>query len=367
MSEVTRGHGHSCGATFLDTRFLEWVRDRFGDEFYDVCTEKYPSAMATLVEKWEGVKRRFSGKEEVEEYMTLPGKIGKAMPEEVETRLENMQDDEADDLVLLTEDFKAIFDPVVDEVIACVVEQFRRLNKSNKREGKHQGTASASAPKVDVMLLVGGFNASPYLVSRIRDKFRDYAGHIIAPMQPGSAVVIGAVHYGSRPTLIKSRVSRYSYGVPITTRFDPGNPLHVKHSHRKQWNPKAEDYWLHKLFAPFVRLGESVPVGMTVERRYFPMYSNQTVVSFQVLQSNQKALFTDEPSVQALGDCTSVNVPLTGKKGVTAKMHFGGTEIRIDLIPDDHSYEAKSVTVQFKSQDGEAEPSTQTGAKADEW
>ncbi|GIQ91181.1 hypothetical protein KIPB_014319, partial [Kipferlia bialata] len=174
MEEVTRGHGDSCGATFLDVQFLEWLRERLGDEFFYECQAKYPAAMASLLESWEKTKRSFTGDGEPV-YIHLPGKIGRHLPDEVEERLEDLQDGEGDELVLSTKDFKTIFDPVVTKVLNCVVEQFRRL----KREGGLGGDL-----RVDVMLLVGGFNESPYLVSRIRDKFRDYAGHIIAPMHP---------------------------------------------------------------------------------------------------------------------------------------------------------------------------------------
>ncbi|GIQ91880.1 hypothetical protein KIPB_015328, partial [Kipferlia bialata] len=120
MEEVTRGLGDSCGATFLDVQFLEWLRERLGDEFYKECQTSYPSAMASLVQSWESIKRRYTGQESDDAdadhtYITLPGKLGRRIPPEVEARLEELQDGEVDDLVLCDRDYRSIFDPVVDK------------------------------------------------------------------------------------------------------------------------------------------------------------------------------------------------------------------------------------------------------------
>ncbi|GCA62036.1 hypothetical protein KIPB_000783, partial [Kipferlia bialata] len=232
-------------------------------------------------------------------------------------------------------------------VLQCIDDQFMRLD----------------TPKVDVILLVGGFNASPYLVSRITERFRDYTKHIISPPSPGGAVVIGAVHYGWNPSVICSRVSRYSYGVQMGSAYDPSNPLHQKHRNRREWDPRSNAYRLNHLFDTFLTLGEEVPVGHRITTRYYPVYTSQSQVAFQMYQSDKKALFVDDSGVQPLGEPTLIDLP-SGSRGADVSLVFGGTEIRLEVTPLGCDKATHSQTVSFKTQSKSA-LSPDTLAEAD--
>jgi hypothetical protein len=72
-----------------------------------------------------------------------------------------------------------MFDPVVDRVIKLIDDQ---LNDAKKR--------------CRAIFLVGEFSESPYLLSRVREAFKDRVSIIAVPALPIAAVVRGAIIYG---------------------------------------------------------------------------------------------------------------------------------------------------------------------------
>ncbi|GIQ88178.1 hypothetical protein KIPB_010371, partial [Kipferlia bialata] len=157
----------------------------------------------------------------------------------------------------------------------------------------------------------------------------------------------GAVHYGSNPSVIKARVSRFTYGVSHGSTFDPSNPVHMKHESRKVYDDKAKVHRLQRLFDPFIRVGEQVAVDHTVTMDYSPVYDDQSVLGVQMYHCDFIPTFSDEEGVTLLGEKVCVGIPNLGERGIKAVMHFGDTEIRMQVIPDDPNCPPKDTTVKF--------------------
>ncbi|GIQ87358.1 heat shock protein 70 family protein [Kipferlia bialata] len=337
MEEVTRGHGESCGATYVDKELVKWVKEKLGEEYFLEWTTKFPGEMAQLMAHWEASKRRYAGPEGESIDISMTPKMARKLPAEIEERLEEQQNGYGDSFIFTAPEMARVFDPVVDKVLALIEEQMRRLREEGA-EGERE---------LDAMLLVGGFSSSPYLVRRVRETFGERVQCIVNPPQPGSAVVIGAVHYGSNPSVIKARVSRFTYGVDSSSRFNPKNPSHAEHEADKVYDEKRQEHRLRRLFKPFVRMGQLVPVGHKVAQTYTPLYDDQTEVGFQIYHSASDAFFVTEDGVRKLGERIVVEVPESGDRGVKAVLHFGDTEIRLEVIPNDLSYRSKVTTVKF--------------------
>ncbi|GIQ85283.1 hypothetical protein KIPB_006922, partial [Kipferlia bialata] len=182
---------------------------------------------------------------------------------------------------------------------------------------------------------------------RVKDRFGGRVKCIINPPQPGAAVVIGAVHYGSNPSVIKARVSRFTYGVKFGSTFRPGNELHQKHEDKKVWDEKTQTFRLNNQFRAFVKVGELVAVDHEVTHGYFPVYDDQTEIEFQMFHCDFNPFFATERGVTPLGNSVCVEVPAEGQRGVDAVMHFGDTEIRMEVIPLDKSFPSRDTTVKF--------------------
>jgi transcriptional regulatory protein LevR len=81
---------------------------------------------------------------------------------------------------------------------------------------------------ITAIFVVGGFAASPYLMGRIREAFRDKVQEIIVPPYSGSAVCQGAVALALHLPGggIVTRIARKKYGIKIMLGFVEGvDPL----------------------------------------------------------------------------------------------------------------------------------------------
>ncbi|GCA63616.1 hypothetical protein KIPB_010923 [Kipferlia bialata] len=127
--------------------------------------------------------------------------------------------------------------------------------------------------------------------------------------------------------------------------------LHQKHDDKKEWDEKTQTFWLNNLFHTFVKVGELVPVDHKVTRSFFvPRHEIEnaeiTSIVFQIFHSDFNPFFTTEKGVSKLGNCVCV-APTEGQRGIKAVMHFGDTEIRMEVIPDDETCPSKDITVKF--------------------
>jgi hypothetical protein len=110
--------------------------------------------------------------------------------------------------------------------------------------------------EIDTLLLVGGFAESEIVQESVREAFPNK--RIIVPSEPGLAVLKGAVLFGHNPMIMKSRVSKYTYGIEIINKFVEGI------SPEKYRVFENGIYKCRYNFCPFVRAGELVPVGKIV-------------------------------------------------------------------------------------------------------
>lgn len=107
-------------------------------------------------------------------------------------------------------DLKAIFEPIVTQIIKLVKDQIK-----------------ASNTKIKAVLLVGGFGQNNYL----KEQLRIALGSKIEVMQPPhawTAVVQGAVMKGLATydhnladVVVGGRTARKHYGSTVTKKFDP--------------------------------------------------------------------------------------------------------------------------------------------------
>lgn len=140
---------------------------------------------------------------------------------------------------------RAIFEPVVGEVIKLVQDQIK----------------SSKVP-IRAVLLVGGFGASNYLKERLRNAV-DHRIKILQPPNAWLAVVHGAVMKGlanSAPeqlTMVKvqNRKGRKHYGVEWRVRYD--ETLHSTLRHQRHWCGLDGCYKVHAM-EWFIKRGDPV-------------------------------------------------------------------------------------------------------------
>lgn len=107
-------------------------------------------------------------------------------------------------------EMKALFEPIVKQVIKLVKDQIKATNV-----------------KIKAVLLVGGFGQNSYLKQRLRSALGDNV-EVMQPPHAWTAVVRGAVmkglaNYDNKLALVKvgPRVARKHYGIRLDMPFDP--------------------------------------------------------------------------------------------------------------------------------------------------
>lgn len=117
VEESAVGTGGLCGSAFLNYRFEDHVKERIGLERYTHMREKKPKTWMMAFKYFdEFVKRNFNEEENQEVNVPFPG-----LPDDEEAGLDSGF------LVMSPEQVKAIFDPVVAEVVALVDGQVKAI------------------------------------------------------------------------------------------------------------------------------------------------------------------------------------------------------------------------------------------------
>jgi len=226
VEESAVGTGGLCGSTFINYRFEDHVKQRIGSERYKWMREKKAKTWNMGMKYFEEfVKRNFNEEEHSEVNIPFPG-----LPDDEEAGLDSGF------LVMSAEQVKALFDPVVEEVMHLVEGQVHSIR--------------AKGGFVCGIVLVGGFGQSNYLYGRMKSHFNSappppyterpthtielsapQSVEIYQPIHAWTAVVRGAVLRGLEGNMVISRRSRWHYGTSYATVFDD-----TKH-------PMSDRYW----------------------------------------------------------------------------------------------------------------------------
>jgi len=235
IKEVAVGGG-LCGSVFLNRRFEAFMRKRLGVTTVDTMIRKGRPYYKMMKEFDERLKRAFKDCEDNNIMdCEVPG-----LPDDEDKGIEDGF------LEITREEMKAIFDPVIDEVLRLVQVQI----DSVKRAGH---------PPISLLLLVGGFGSSPYLYRRVQQHVANLpqpSGElkILQPPNAWSAVAMGAVICGLQTINIKSRKARRNYGVRCRFTFDAS--IHPEKD--RVWDHVMKEYFCTNRVSWYVRKDDEV-------------------------------------------------------------------------------------------------------------
>ena len=256
---------------------------------------------------WQDIKTGFDG-EGYNADLPLPRKLSEAWEEyDSDCGSGKLNKDDYDEVRLEDYDFMKIFRPEVEKVLRLIEKQ---------------------VGGVRVLMVVGGFAASPYLRKSIREKFRGIVDEIIVPEDPGSAICHGAVRLHIANDLIQSRIAKKTYGISTTRSPVAGDP---------------EDFLMldddgqmmcDNVFHVYVREGSRVPVGHSVEHGFFPIVHGQRSMKFVLYSSaNRNPRFTSgERGVVEEGSFVvdmSEGMEMDKERRVLVTMCFGASLIGV--------------------------------------
>ncbi|KAI0550830.1 hypothetical protein F4679DRAFT_594438 [Xylaria curta] len=193
LEEIVEGEGGLCGATFLDKKFSDCLKEKVQQKKSTDTRLKSWEQMHKLEQKrimdnvWEkGIKRKY--------YPGLPGQ-----------RIDlGIQGNRRPDIVLDPDDLDRVFDSVFRDISELIGKQV-------------QAIVNKTGHVPDFIVLTGGFGRCEYIYRKICLQYKDCIEILLeANDKPWAAVARGAVIWGAAnvndQAQVQSHVSRYSYG-----------------------------------------------------------------------------------------------------------------------------------------------------------
>ncbi|WAR14082.1 HS12A-like protein, partial [Mya arenaria] len=197
--------------------------------------------------------------------------------------------------------------------------------------------AEAKMERVQTIILVGGFGESPYVQKRMRNEIAGV--RLIVPPDAGLAVLKGAVRFGHNPSIVASRIMKYTYG---TSRFKSFNKK--KHpADKKVW--KNGEWLVPNCFKVYVRVNEEVGVDHQVTIWGTPFSKISRTSVYRTTQVNPD--FTTDPGCELLGTIeleNSSEVPFKDQDKEDTFL-FGDTEL---LVKTKNTFTGKEAFMTFE-------------------
>ncbi|XP_052761061.1 heat shock 70 kDa protein 12B-like [Mya arenaria] len=177
--------------------------------------------------------------------------------------------------------------------------------------------------RVQTVILVGGFSESPYVQKRLRKEIP--GARVIVPADAGLAVLKGAVKFGHNPSIVSSRIMKYTYGTEVLRTFDKNkHPAEKKLFMQGKWK-------VDNCFDVFVPVNEEVKVDQQVTRGCIPNSEISLTHIYRTTKQNPE--YTTDSGCELLGTVqleNSTDIPFQQQVIETTFM-FGDTELLIKM------------------------------------
>ncbi|XP_062620792.1 heat shock 70 kDa protein 12A-like isoform X1 [Saccostrea cucullata] len=318
LRELHKASGGDYGGNQVNKRFIKFIEELFGQSVIELIKQQHPSDWVEILTNFEHKKRTTmkSNDQErvvirfpvsfVEEYNNLKNSDfhermkSLGYGDEVEVK--------KDKLYIKWKRFKSFFDISFRGIKNCVENIIE--NGSN----------------TETILFVGGFAESPYLIQMLREHFSKFK--VLVPEDPSLVVLRGAVLFGFDPTVIRSRVCRYTYGFANQRPFVDGkDKIEKKTEHGGR-------FYCDDAFDKHVEIGEMLQLGKFQEPKdYHPLKDDQVLIMLELYASTEKdPKYVDDSSCHLIGVMEiEVKPRKHGEDGtVSVRVNFSGTELEIE-------------------------------------
>ncbi len=328
---LLREVGHKRGALFgceaVTDRFLEEVvlarltpEVTAAGRFASLLAAPGSGHVARLVDAWDRDKTRVGPTLDYDLRFDLTAELYRQMPEPVRAHLRRIQNGVDQALIVTPDQAKALFDPVVAEVLALIDEQLRGVAQDSRAGGR-----------TDTILLVGGFANSPYLEHRVRDHLGGRCAVVVAP-ETDASVLKGAVQECHR-SIVLSRKAGFSYGIKTSRRWRRWHdPRRGRVRDQAPNSPNYRKYVTVTAFDPMVAVGEDVGLPKRFERNYVPYHEHDRSLEICLYRSGKAApRFVDRPGCELVDRFRVDLAPVLGlprtERGVVVTLEFGTVDV----------------------------------------
>ncbi|KAH7283560.1 hypothetical protein KP509_34G013600 [Ceratopteris richardii] len=329
VKEVVPSYGALGGGSFVDINFFNLVKKKVPC-YLDFCLREYPALPLQLFQWWQKVKLAFDGSRDFcVDFNLINSGLYKAWMEYDRERHIHREEREYWNLRFDFDDFKHVFDTEVVKVIDLIAEKI---------------------DMVQVLMVVGGFAASPYLKRRIYEHFEGRRQQIVIPVDPGRAICVGGVWLYLNRSFIQSRISRKTYGVSTVRHWNEGDPENLAYK-ENDGRRMCRD-----VFSAFVRAGDQVNLGESEERYVSPSNSYDRFLNVDIYSSSATdPLYTTDRDVRLEGSFQvdiSDGMELGTERLLKLSMVWGDSLISVTATPKnfgDQGRQKAGLEVRFES------------------
>ncbi|CAB4381804.1 unnamed protein product [Rhizophagus irregularis] len=329
LNEITKRVGDLCGFTFVDKEFLHFLERKVGFQALEKLKRCNYGQMQHLIRRFfcNLVKCKFKG--DPTTFKTMRLILPRYCPDlqDYVTGEFKEQMEEVGWIVKLDfESVKGMFDPVVGRIIKLIDGQ---LNDVRER--------------CRAIFLVGEFSESPYLLSRVREAFKDRVSIIAVPALPITAVVRGAIIYGLnfKPThdlsgeassvhriydeldnlnkikTISSRVFEKTYGIKATRKWNPSDPI----------ERKLSDGMIN-IFLQIAKQGNEIPIDTGISMIFSSNFISRNSIDLFITDEHD-VKYCDSPGVNLIGTL-KISTPSTIKNSaISITLFFSNITIKV--------------------------------------
>ncbi|XP_071125472.1 heat shock 70 kDa protein 12A-like [Mytilus edulis] len=317
LTEIISPNGGNWGGNNVNYEFEKYLNKMFTKTVVEKIKAEDPVAYFDIIKQFERKKKSVNPKSEGDVVLSISpvfsemyDKIYNAsLPSEIQIKRGKMR--------ISAQQFKSFFDPSIKSITQHVLEIFKNPKLQN----------------VNVILAVGGFSESEIIIDSISKSLPNM--ETIVPKDPVLAVLKGAVVFGFEPCGVKSRISRYTYGIKVEKEIrTKGDENYRKIRRNVQKRRFAID-----VFERLVEIGEEINVGTwqsTME--YEPINKNDKEVQIEFYATEEKdPVHVTDPGCMKLGTLkVNLRERKTSDGALKLQINAGGTEI-LAVITDENN------------------------------
>lgn len=324
LRELHKATGGACGGTAVDDAFERRLTEIIGTEVMKSLREKKTETYLDIFREFEIAKRGCKPNSTGTIRMTISYVTLNELCQEIEGK--TLKDAflnaegmciKGDKLHINAETMKQFFDPPIKNLI----QHMQTILENPQTNG------------ISMILLVGGSADSAIIQSEVENEFKPMK--LVVPPEAGLAVLKGAVIFGHSPTIIMSRILRFTYGTGVAPDFD-----HNIHREDKKITVDGVDR-CQDWFKAIVTAGTEIATGHKIKQGYSTASKMQIAALVKIFCSPRTDVkYTDDEECFELG---KLLVPLPGNLiaglllGIreypfAIEYTFGDTELKMTAI-----------------------------------
>lgn len=320
VRELIKATGGNWGGTRVDGEYIDLIKCLIGESTTEELSKTASNVFFEASREFELVKRTIQPNSDIkfsvripsqirESYMeTHPGKDLKSV-KSVSTKIKKTINISilGDKLRMASKDAEDFFAESINKITGHLKELFLQENGRD----------------ISTIILVGGFAESSMLIEGIKTTFPNM--RTIIPQEAAWSVLRGAVIFGHDPSLIRQRISRYTYGIHVRRKFDPS-----EHDEKYKYEEKGE-FYCEKLFSKLLEIDEIVTVGEYQKEKKYYFHSIADAATMELYSSKTKnPKYIYDEGCNHIGCIVPNGHSFLQNESVFVKMRFGETEIEFN-------------------------------------